>query len=112
MAVLVRAIFQTRVLEEYFIKYSIPYKIISGIKFYERQEVRDVIAYLRLITNNNDDLAFERIVNRPKRRIGPTTLKKIYTVAQGNNTSFFEAAKILVDSNQVAEKIKLSLNDF
>ncbi|WP_341811345.1 ATP-dependent helicase [Wolbachia endosymbiont (group A) of Oxytorus armatus] len=112
IAVLVRATFQTRVLEEYFIKYSIPYKIISGVKFYERQEVRDIIAYLRLVTNNNDDLAFERIVNRPKRSIGATTLKKIYTTAQDNKISFFEAAKILVNSNQVTERIKLSLNDF
>jgi len=107
IAVLVRATFQTRVLEEYFIKYSIPYKIISGVKFYERQEVRDIIAYLRLVTNNNDDLAFERIVNRPKRSIGATTLKKIYTTAQDNKISFFEAAKILVNSNQVTERIKL-----
>ncbi|QKX03349.1 AAA family ATPase [Wolbachia endosymbiont of Litomosoides sigmodontis] len=112
MAVLVRATFQTRVLEEFFIKNLIPYKIISSVKFYERQEVRDVIAYLRLVTNSNDDLAFERIVNRPKRSIGPTTLKKIYTFAQDNKTSFFETAKILVDSNQVTEKVKLSLNDF
>ncbi|MCA4774262.1 ATP-dependent helicase [Wolbachia endosymbiont of Mansonella perstans] len=112
IAVLVRATFQTRVLEEYFIKYSIPYKIVSGVKFYERQEVRDITAYLRLITNNNDDLAFERIVNRPKRSIGPTTMKKIYAVAQDNRISFFEAAKTLVNSNQVTEKIKLSLNGF
>ncbi|MCM1001471.1 MAG: UvrD-helicase domain-containing protein [Wolbachia endosymbiont of Melophagus ovinus] len=112
IAVLVRATFQTRVLEEYFIKYSIPYKIVSGVKFYERQEVRDIIAYLRLVINNNDDLAFERIVNRPKRSIGPTTMKKIYAVAQDNRISFFEAARTLVDSNQVAEKTKLSLNGF
>jgi DNA helicase-2/ATP-dependent DNA helicase PcrA len=112
IAVLVRATFQTRVLEEYFIKYSIPYKIISGMKFYERQEVRDLIAYLRLITNNNDDLAFERIVNRPKRSIGATTLRKIYIAAQDNRISFFEAAKILVENNQVTERIKFSLNDF
>ncbi|APR98413.1 ATP-dependent helicase [Wolbachia endosymbiont of Folsomia candida] len=112
IAVLVRATFQTRVLEEYFMKYSIPYKIISGVKFYERQEIRDLIAYLRLITNNNDDLAFERIVNRPKRSIGATTLRKIYIAAQDNKISFFEAAKILVANNQLTERIKFSLNDF
>ncbi|QKX02506.1 ATP-dependent helicase [Wolbachia endosymbiont of Dirofilaria (Dirofilaria) immitis] len=112
IAVLVRAVFQTRVLEEYFMKYSIPYKIISGVKFYERQEVRDIIAYLRLVMNTNDDLAFERIVNRPKRSIGAMTLKKIYTIAQDNKTSFFEAARALVDGNQVTGRIKFSLNDF
>lgn len=112
IAVLVRATFQTRVLEEYFIKYSIPYKIISGVKFYERQEIRDIIAYLRIIINSNDDLAFERIINRPKRSIGATTLKKIYTTAQSHKTSFFEAAKMLVNSDQITERIKSSLNDF
>lgn len=112
IAVLVRATFQTRVLEEYFIKYSIPYKIISGMKFYERQEVRDIIAYLRLVINNNDELAFERIINRPKRSIGATTIKKIYISAQDHRISFFEAAKMLVDSDKLTERIKSSLNDF
>ena len=112
IAVLVRATFQTRVLEEYFIKYSIPYKVLSGVKFYERQEIRDVIAYLRLVINNNDDLSFERIINRPKRNIGSITLKKIYAISHHNRVSSFEAAKILIDSNQVTEKIKSSLKDF
>ncbi|MDN5247682.1 MAG: UvrD-helicase domain-containing protein [Wolbachia endosymbiont of Tyrophagus putrescentiae] len=112
IAILVRATFQTRVLEEYFIKYSIPYKIISGMKFYERQEVKDIIAYLRLVVNNNDDLAFERIINRPKRSIGATTLKKIYVIAQDHKVSFFEAAKILVNGDQITERIKSSLNGF
>ncbi|QKX01558.1 AAA family ATPase [Wolbachia endosymbiont of Cruorifilaria tuberocauda] len=112
VAVLVRATFQTRILEEYFMKYSIPYKIISGVKFYERKEVRDIIAYLRLVINNNDDLAFEKVVNLPKRNIGNMTLKKIYMIAQDNKTSFFEAAKALVKDNQITGRIKLSLNDF
>ncbi|OEY86719.1 DNA helicase II [Wolbachia pipientis] len=112
IAVLVRATFQTRVLEEYFIKYSIPYKMISGMKFYERQEIKDIIAYLRLIINNNDDLAFERIINRPKRGIGTTTLKKIYTVASDHRISFFEAAQILIADDQATERVKRSLDDF
>ncbi|VVC35039.1 P-loop containing nucleoside triphosphate hydrolase,UvrD-like DNA helicase, C-terminal [Cinara cedri] len=82
------------------------------MKFYERREVRDIIAYLRLIINNNDDLAFERIINRPKRSIGAITLKKIYTVAQSHTISFFEAAKMLVDSDQLTQRIKSSLNGF
>ncbi|MCV3769206.1 MAG: DNA helicase II, partial [Wolbachia pipientis] len=112
IAVLVRATFQTRVLEEYFIKYLIPYKIISGVRFYERQEIRDILAYLRLIINHNDDLAFERIINRPRRSIGVITLKKIYMIARDSKISFFEAAKVLVEGNQVTEKIRLSLSDF
>ncbi len=112
IAVLVRATFQTRVLEEYFIKYAISYKIISGMKFYERQEIKDIIAYLRLIINNSDDLALERIINRPKRGIGTTTLKKIYTIARDNKVSFFEAIQALINNGQITERIKLSLNDF
>ncbi len=109
MAVLVRAGFQTRVFEEYFVKYSIPYRIVGGVKFYDRQEVKDIIAYLRVVTNNSDDLAFERILNRPKRGIGTTTLKKIYGVAQENSISFIEAAKVLINSKQITDKTKTSL---
>ncbi|WP_339047320.1 ATP-dependent helicase [Candidatus Mesenet endosymbiont of Phosphuga atrata] len=109
IAVLVRAGFQTRVFEEYFVKYSIPYKIVGGVKFYDRQEVKDIIAYLRVITNSSDDLAFERIINRPKRGIGATTLKKIYNIAQENNISFIEATKILIDGKQVTERTKATL---
>ncbi|WP_333023453.1 ATP-dependent helicase [Wolbachia endosymbiont of Pentidionis agamae] len=112
IAILVRASFQTRVLEEYFIKYSIPYKIISGMKFYERQEIRDLIAYLRLTINHDDDLAFERIVNRPKRSIGVATLKKINAISQSNKISLFKAAEILVRSSQITEKVGDALNDF
>lgn len=109
IAVLVRAGFQTRVFEEYFVKYSIPYKIVGGVKFYDRQEVKDIIAYLRIITNSSDDLAFERIINRPKRGIGATTLKKIYGIAQENSISFIEATKILINGKQVTERTKTTL---
>ncbi|XP_066591916.1 probable DNA helicase II homolog [Prorops nasuta] len=112
IAVLVRAAFQTRVMEEYFIQYSIPYKIICGLRFYERQEIKDVIAYLRLIINNSDDLSFERIINRPKRSIGAKTLKNISQIAEENKTSFFEAAQIIAGNQKGAKRLKSSLNDF
>ena len=78
ITILVRAIFQTREFEERFLKIGLPYRIIGGIKFYERAEIKDCISYLRLIFQNKDDLAFERVVNNPKRSIGQSTLKEIH----------------------------------
>ena len=78
---MVRAIFQTREFEERFLKIGMPYRILGGIKFYERAEVKDCVAYLRLVNQEKDDLAFERIVNNPKRSIGDSTIKSclLYT---------------------------------
>ena len=67
ISILVRAIFQTREFEERFLKIGIPYRIIGGIKFYERAEIKDCIAYLRIVNQNKDDLSFERVINVPKR---------------------------------------------
>ena len=75
IAILVRAIFQTREFEERFLKVGIPYRIIGGIKFYERAEIKDCVAYLKCINQPLDDLSFERIINVPKRSIGETTMK-------------------------------------
>ena len=77
IAILVRAIFQTREFEERFLKVGIPYRIIGGIKFYERSEIKDCVAYLRCIHQPKDDLSFERIINVPKRSVGDTTVKAI-----------------------------------
>ena len=85
IAILVRAIFQTREFEERFLKIGIPYRILGGIKFYERAEIKDCIAYLRLVYQSKDDLAFERIVNNPKRSIGDSSLKQIYEYSKKNN---------------------------
>ena len=78
IAILVRAIFQTREFEERFLKVGIPYRILGGTKFYERAEIKDCVAYLRLTYQEKDDLAFERIINNPKRSIGDSTLKLIH----------------------------------
>ena len=75
IAILVRAIFQTREFEERFLKIGLPYRILGGTKFYERAEIKDCVAYLRLINQPKDDLAFDRIVNNPKRSIGESTIK-------------------------------------
>ena len=77
-----------------------PYRIIGGLRFYERKEIKDVIAYLRLINNISDDLAFERVINIPKRGIGKTTLSKINQIARLNNTSMFEASQNFIGENK------------
>ena len=81
ISILVRAIFQTREFEERFLKIGMPYRILGGTKFYERAEIKDCVAYLRLIYSEKDDLAFERIINNPKRSIGESTIK-IFTNMQ------------------------------
>ena len=82
IAILVRAIFQTREFEERFLKIGIPYRILGGTKFYERAEIKDCVAYLRLIYQEKDDLAFERVVNNPKRSIGDSSIKMIHEYAK------------------------------
>ncbi len=96
-AILVRGTAQTRVLEEYCTHYNIPYQIIGGMKFYDRKEIKDIIAYLKIAVNPSDDAAFERIVNTPKRGIGQATMKKIYYEAINNHSSLVQAANILVE---------------
>lgn len=91
MAILVRTSAQTRAFEEELIKQSIPYKIIGGFKFYEREEIRDAVAYLRIILNTDDDLAFTRIVNKPRRGIGDSTLQALTDTARQRHISLFDA---------------------
>jgi len=110
IAILVRAIFQTREFEERFLKVGIPYRIIGGIKFYERAEIKDCIAYLRCIHQSMDDLSFERIINVPKRSIGDTTLKNVSEFAKKNGCSLEVASKKLIELNLVKPKTKIGLN--
>lgn len=91
MAILVRASFQTREFEETLIRYGVPYKIIGGFKFYEREEIRDAMAYLRLVLNQTDDLAFLRIVNKPRRGIGEQALSAVQFAAKHHKIPLFEA---------------------
>ena len=103
ISILVRAIFQTREFEERFLKIGMPYRIIGGTKFYERSEIKDCVAYLRLIFQNKDDLAFERIVNVPKRSVGDTAIKKINEFAKKNSFSLENSAKKLIEQNIMAK---------
>ena len=112
IAILVRAIFQTREFEERFLKVGIPYRILGGTKFYERAEIKDCIAYLRLIHQGKDDLAFERIVNNPKRSIGDTTIKTIHEFAKENNLSLELASIKMIEKNLIKPKTKIGLSIF
>ena len=112
MAILVRAIFQTREFEERFLKIGMPYRILGGTKFYERAEIKDCVAYLRLIHQEKDDLAFERIVNNPKRSIGDTTLKTVHKYAKENSLSLEKASIKMIEQNLIKPKTKIGLGFF
>jgi len=112
VAILVRAIFQTREFEERFLKIGLPYRILGGTKFYERAEIKDCVAYLRLIHQEKDDLAFERIVNNPKRSIGDTSLKTVHEFSKENNLSLELASKQMIEQNLIKPKTKIGLSFF
>jgi len=112
IAILVRAIFQTREFEERFLKIGIPYRILGGTKFYERAEIKDCVAYLRLIHQPKDDLAFGRIVNNPKRSIGESTLKLIHEFSNRESISLEIASKTLIEQNLIKPKTKIGLKSF
>ncbi len=107
ISILFRISAHTRSFEERLINIGLPYKIIGGLRFYERKEIKDIIAYLRLINNLSDDLAFERIVNVPKRGIGKTTINKISSHARINNNTMFESAQELVFNTNTKSKAEL-----
>jgi len=110
MAVLVRAGFQMREFEERFIQLGIPYRVFGGPRFYERAEIRDALAYFRVVVQPSDDLAFERIVNVPKRGIGETTIKSIHSEARRVGQSMTEAAHSMVKSGAIKAKTGASLD--
>ena len=112
IAILVRAIFQTREFEERFLKIGLPYRILGGIKFYERAEIKDCVAYLRLINQEKDDLAFERIVNNPKRSIGESTIKTIHEYSKKNKICMETSARKMIIENLIKPKAKIGLNFF
>lgn len=91
MAILYRTNAQSRVLEETFMKSNIPYTMVGGQKFYDRKEIKDLLSYLRVIANSNDDISLQRIINVPKRGVGPSSVEKIQTYAVQNNISMFDA---------------------
>ncbi|WP_421737370.1 ATP-dependent helicase [Caulobacter sp.] len=112
MAILVRASFQMRAFEERFVMLQIPYKVVGGPRFFERAEIRDAHAYLRLIQSPDDDLAFERIVNTPKRGIGDTSVQKLLHIARAESLSAVESARVLVGSDELPARTRTALSNF
>lgn len=104
MAILVRASHQMRSFEDRFLTIGLPYRVIGGPRFYERMENRDAMAYFRLAVSPSDDLAFERIVNTPKRGLGDMAQKKIRTMARTNNVSLLEGARLVVETKGIGGK--------
>ncbi len=109
ISILVRAIFQTREFEERFLKIGMGYRVIGGTKFYERAEIKDSIAFLRIVNQKNDDLAFERIINVPRRSIGDNTIKQLYIWTRKNKKSLEDSAIELLQLNKIKPKTKLGL---
>ena len=112
ISILVRAIYQTREFEERFLKIGMPYRILGGIKFYERAEIKDCVAYLRLVYQSKDDLAFERIINNPKRSIGESTIKSIHEYSKKNSLCLEISSKKMIENNLIKPKAKIGLTNF
>ena len=104
MAILVRASHQMRAFEDRFLTIGLPYRVIGGPRFYERMEIRDAMAYFRLSVSTEDDLAFERIVNTPKRGLGEKAQQKIQSAARANGVSLFEGARLLLAAKGLGGK--------
>ena len=111
-AILVRAQFQTREFEDRFIAIGMPYRIVGGFRFYERAEIRDALAYLRLIQSSADDLAFERIVNVPKRGLGDKALARIHQFARAERVPLFQAASRITETDELTPQARRQLANF
>ena len=109
MAILVRAGFQTRAFEERLITLGVPYKVVGGLRFYERQEIRDATAYLRVIAQPDDDLAFERIINKPKRAVGDKAMQTIHKAARAGGMSLTETVRALVETDELRPQLRKNL---
>ncbi|MDR2268191.1 MAG: UvrD-helicase domain-containing protein [Holosporaceae bacterium] len=112
MAILVRAGFQTREFEEQLVAHGIPYRVVGGLKFYDRQEIKDIIAYMRLICHQNDSLAFGRIINIPRRGVGAAALSKIHAIALEHGVSLFQATEEILKSDELRPSLTTALSQF
>lgn len=112
VAILVRAQHQTREFEDRFIQIGLPYRIVGGFRFYERAEIRDALAYLRLVNQPADDLAFERIVNMPKRGLGDKAVEKLHRLARAERIPLALAAARILDTDELTPQARRSLGNF
>src|SRR5215831_14917236 len=111
IAILVRASFQMRAFEDRFVSVGMPYRVIGGPRFYERQEIKDAIAYLEVTLNPANDLKFERILNTPKRGLGDTALRRIAEHARARNVSLYQAAREIVETEELSGRARKALWD-
>jgi DNA helicase II / ATP-dependent DNA helicase PcrA len=111
VAILVRASFQMRAFEDRFVTLGLPYRVIGGPRFYERQEIKDAIAYLEVTVNPANDLKFERIINVPKRGLGDTTIREIHNLARARGTPMFQAARDIIETEELKPRARKSLTD-
>jgi DNA helicase-2/ATP-dependent DNA helicase PcrA len=109
IAILVRAGFQTREFEERLVTTGVPYKVVGGLRFYERQEIRDALAYFRVVMQPADDLAFERIFNLPKRGLGDAALQSVHLLARHQGVPLFEAARRITQTDELTPKSRSTL---
>ena len=112
IAILVRAQHQTREFEDRFISIGMPYRIVGGYRFYERAEIRDALAYLRIVNQPSDDLAFERIVNVPKRGLGDKAIAKIHQLARAEGVPLTIAAARILDTDELTPQARRALGNF
>lgn len=106
IGILYRTNAQSRIFEENLRRLNLPYKVFGGLSFYQRKEVKDLLAYLRLVCNPKDNEAFKRIINYPKRGIGDTTLEKLTEIANHNNVAFLDAIELMGNSMKVSQNLK------
>jgi DNA helicase-2/ATP-dependent DNA helicase PcrA len=110
VAILVRAIYQTREFEERFLKIGLGYRVLGGTRFYERAEIKDAVAYLRIINQKYDDLALERVIENPRRGVGESTLNLLYSFGQKNKLCLEDSIKKNIEIDSIKPKIKTSLS--
>ena len=111
VSILVRAIYQTREFEERFLQVGIGYRVLGGIKFYERSEIKDAVSYLRIINQKYDDLALERIIGVPKRGVGESTINQIYKFGKTNKLCLEDSILKIIEKNGFKPKIKTALQN-
>ncbi len=112
IAILTRASFQFKDIEDRFIKENLKYKVVGGLRFYERLEIKDALAYFRILSNKSDNLAFERIINVPKRGVGPSFIKKLYEHARSSEISLFESLEIILKEGNLQKSLTQKINFF
>ncbi len=112
VAILTRASFQFKDIEDRFIRENLKYKVVGGLRFYERSEIKDALAFFRLLINSQDNLAFERIINIPKRGIGAVFIKNLYKFSTEKKMSLYESLKLFVNSGKIQKSVEKNINNF